>query len=57
MTRRPTIQLDDDEWVTISWTNQHEECCGCGRKHSTNFRVVDGKLQMKARTIALGKRK
>jgi hypothetical protein len=54
--RRPRIQLDDDEWVTIAWMGQHEECCGCGRVHTVDFRVERGNLQMKARTIRVGKK-
>jgi hypothetical protein len=47
--RRPTIQVHSNEWVTIAWNGQHEECCECGLKHIVDYRVVDGKLQFKAR--------
>lgn len=47
--RRPRIQIHSNEWVTIAWTNQHEECCECGLNHIIDYRVVDGKLQFKAR--------
>lgn len=51
MRKRPKIQIDPDEWVTIEWTGQHEECCDCGLKHSISYRVVDGKLQFKGKRI------
>jgi hypothetical protein len=47
--KRPKIQIDDGEWVTIEWVGQHEECCECGLRHIVDYRVVDGKLQFKAR--------
>lgn len=47
--KKPTVQLEDGEWVTIAWKGQHEECCDCGLKHRVDFRVADGgKLQMRA---------
>jgi hypothetical protein len=50
--KRPIIQLDDNEWTTIEWRNQHEQCCDCGLKHSVDFRVAEnGKLQFRARRI------
>jgi hypothetical protein len=49
--KRPRVHLEDDEWCTIAWVGQHEECCECGLKHITDYRVVDGKLQFKARRI------
>lgn len=49
--RRPTVQLDDDDWVTIEWSNQHEECCDCGLRHAVNYRVHNGKLQFQARRL------
>lgn len=51
-TKRPKVQLEDGEWVTIDWKGQHEECCDCGLKHRVDFRVADGgKLQMRASRI------
>lgn len=47
--RRPRIQIDSNEWVTISWTAQHEECCECGLRHIVDYRVENGKLQFRAR--------
>lgn len=49
--RRPRMQCYDDEWVTIAWTNQHEECCDCAKRHAVDYRVVEGKLQFKARAL------
>lgn len=52
MTRkRPIIQINDDDWVTVEWVGQHEECCGCGMKHTVDYRVHNGKLQFKAKQI------
>lgn len=51
MRKRPILHIDEDEWTTIAWTNQHEECCECGLKHAISYRVVDGKLQFKGRRI------
>ena len=51
MRKRPSLQVDDDEWVTIEWNNQHEECCECGLKHTISYRVVNGKLQFKGRRL------
>jgi hypothetical protein len=47
--KRPTIQINDDEWVTIAWIGQHEQCCGCGLRHVVDYRVEDGELQFRAR--------
>lgn len=50
--KKPVIQIDDGEWVTIDWKGQHEQCCDCGLKHRVSFRVAEGgKLQMKAARI------
>jgi hypothetical protein len=50
MTRkRPSLQVDPNEWVTISWNAQHEECCNCGLVHIVDYRVHNGKLQFRAR--------
>lgn len=49
--RRPSVAIDDNEWVTISWNGQHEECCSCGIQHRVDFRVVKGKLQFRAVNI------
>lgn len=54
---RPTLHIDDDEWVTISWTHQHEECCDCGKRHVVSYRVHNGRLQFKARGIGKRRRK
>jgi hypothetical protein len=47
--KRPTVQVWDGEWITITWTDQHEQCCKCGAKHSIDYRVKNGKLQFRAR--------
>lgn len=49
--RRPKIQIDSNEWVTISWVGQHEQCCDCGLVHIVDYRVENGKLQFKARQL------
>jgi hypothetical protein len=50
--KKPVVRIDDGEWVTISWSGQHEECCECGLKHRVDFRVADGgKLQFRASRI------
>jgi hypothetical protein len=51
MRKRPTVKVDEDEWITIAWTGQHEECCDCGLKHRIDYRVVDGKLQFRGKRI------
>jgi hypothetical protein len=48
MKRRPVVEIDDGEWVTIAWIGQREKCCGCGRHHDVDHRVKDGKLQFRA---------
>ena len=48
MKRRPVINIDDGEWVTIAWTGQREQCCGCDRQHDVDYRVENGKLQFRA---------
>lgn len=53
--RRPALNINSNEWVTISWNGQHEQCCECGCRHIVDYRVVDGKLQFKARRF--GERK
>lgn len=51
MTRRPVVDIDDDEWVTIEWTGQREQCCDCDLVHEVDHRVKDGKLQFRARRL------
>lgn len=51
LARRGIIHVDDGEWVTISWTDQHEQCCNCGLRHTVDYRVKKGELQFKARRI------
>lgn len=47
--KKPTVWIEDNEWVTIAWKGQREECCGCGLQHRVDFRVAEnGKLQFKA---------
>jgi hypothetical protein len=48
---RPSIQCYDDEWITIAWVGQHEQCCLCGTKHRVDYRVIDGKLQFKGHML------
>lgn len=55
MPRRPVLQVDDGEWVTIAWKKQHEMCCHCKLEHVVDYQVVNGKLQFRARQ--LGKRR
>jgi hypothetical protein len=47
----PIIVINDDEWVTISWSGQHEQCCRCGAVHKVDYRVKHGELQFKARRM------
>jgi hypothetical protein len=48
----PVVQIDDNEWVNISWTKQREECCECGLIHSVDYRVADnGQLQFRAKRV------
>ena len=49
--KRPTIEIKNHEWVDYSWTEQHEECCGCGCIHVNDYRVHEGKLQIRTRQI------
>lgn len=51
MPKRPIVNIDEDEWTTIEWTHQHEECCECGLKHVIDYRVHNGKLQFKGRRL------
>jgi len=47
--KKPTVQIDDGEWITVDWKGQHEECCDCGLRHRVDYRVADGgKLQIRA---------
>lgn len=50
-----SVRIDDNRWYEITWTQQHEECCHCGIKHVVDYRVVDGKLQMRANYVEDGK--
>lgn len=51
MPRRPDVQIDDGEWVTIAWKKQHEKCCKCNLEHVVDYQVVKGKLQFRARRL------
>lgn len=54
--KRPVLQIDDDEWVTITWKAQHEQCCNCGMVHKVDYRVNEGgKLQFRARQVKVKK--
>jgi hypothetical protein len=50
--RKPIVQVVDDEWVEIGWRKQRESCCDCHLVHDVDYRVVDGKLQFRARQNA-----
>lgn len=57
------IWLRDNEWCTVTWKRQREECCKCGARHEIDYRVVadeylpgralkvKGKLQFRARLV------
>jgi hypothetical protein len=49
--KRPEIQIEDGEWVTIEWKGQREQCCECGARHRVDYQVVDGKLQFRATRV------
>lgn len=49
--RKPVLQVDDGEWVTIAWKGQHEKCCNCDLEHRVDYQVVNGKLQFRARQL------
>ncbi len=49
MSKPKVVHVDDDEWVTIAWKGQREECCDCGKIHRVSYRVTEGgQLQFKA---------
>ena len=49
--RRKTVHVAPNEWITIAWEGQHEECCDCGLRHVVDYRVHRGKLQFRARRL------
>jgi hypothetical protein len=49
--KRPSVQVFDGEWVTISWVGQHEQCCNCGMLHEIDYRVKGGKLQFRGKQL------
>jgi len=51
---RPTLTVEDGDWVTVEWKDQWEECCNCGAIHSIDYQVVGGKLQFRARAVRRG---
>lgn len=51
-TKKPVVQIDDGEWVTVAWKGQREECCECGLKHRVDYRVAEGgRLQFRATRV------
>lgn len=41
-------QIQDGEWFEPAMKNHKLGCCDCGLVHRVDFRVRDGKVQMRA---------
>ena len=39
----------DNEWVQPVNTNYKMSCCDCGLVHNIDFRIYEGKIQLRAR--------
>lgn len=42
-------QVHDDEWVQPVQTGYKMACCDCGLVHVIDFRIEEGRIQLKAR--------
>lgn len=42
-------QVKTNEWVTPIRKGYKMACCDCGLVHELDFRIVDGKIQFRAR--------
>lgn len=56
MPRKPVVNVEDGEWVTIAWEGQHEKCCDCNLEHVVDYQVVNGKLQFRASRLSTRRR-
>lgn len=49
-------QVIEGEWFRP--TKKHlEECCGCGMRHATEYKIVDGNLWLRTKVIRKSRRK
>jgi hypothetical protein len=45
-------QAEDGEWFRPKKKGFREQCCGCGLVHVVDFRIVDGRVELRARQDA-----
>ena len=48
MSRRIYHKLEDGEWWRPVATGAREQCCDCGLVHKLDFRIVDGRIEIRA---------
>jgi hypothetical protein len=48
MPSRAYTQQFGGDWVEVPWRGDYMACCGCGLVHKNDYRVVKGKLHVRA---------
>jgi hypothetical protein len=43
------LQVYEGDWTIVAKTGHRDMCCGCGLVHIIDTRVVDGKIEVRAR--------
>jgi hypothetical protein len=45
----PYHEAEDDEWIDAAHRGHRIQCCDCGLVHNYDFRVVEGRVQFRAK--------
>jgi hypothetical protein len=45
---REYYQVTDGEWIAVRKRAFREQCCDCGLVHISDYRVVDGQVQVRS---------
>lgn len=48
MARRTYHALKDGEWIRPAMRGFRDACCDCGLVHKVDFRIVDGRVELRA---------
>ena len=46
MSKSVYYHVTDGEWIRVPMRNGKDQCCDCGLVHKTNYRIVDGHVEV-----------
>jgi len=47
-----TNKIANNEWIQPKKNNYIMGCCDCGLKHEMDFRIIEGKIQFRAKRLS-----